>query len=318
MFRRLTAIALLAMIVNGALDEASAQDIQTLRRQVNQGTITLLTGGTEYVAGTYAWLARDLNAVLDGENELCVLPVMGSGAVQNVRDLLFLRGIDISVVPSDVLTFIRNQNQLYPVAQRKLRYLTKLDDEVIHVIAYRDVQDVNDLTGKKVTIGPSGSDNYLRVQRLFSILHIKPEVMHHDWPSAVEKLRSGELAAMVCIAPKPSPFVQEIPASGQLHFLPLPAINKLLKLYVKTDLTDEDYPTLVMPGTRVQTLQVAAVLAVYDWPRGHKRYPIVSRFVQKLFENIEALKHPPYNPMWQKIDLEADVPGWKRLRPAPK
>ena len=43
-------------------------------------------------------------------DRLRVLPVVGKGSLQNVTDILFLRGIDIGIVQSDVLTYARRSS----------------------------------------------------------------------------------------------------------------------------------------------------------------------------------------------------------------
>jgi uncharacterized protein len=48
-------------------------------------------------------IAADLAAVLDGGQTLRVLPVLGKGSLQNLADILYLRGIDVGIVQSDAL-----------------------------------------------------------------------------------------------------------------------------------------------------------------------------------------------------------------------
>src|SRR5690606_28887375 len=121
---------------------------ESQRERVNQGAITILAGG---INGTYIRIASDMASVLDDGERLRILPVVGKGSVQNITDLLYLRGMDIAIVQSDVLEFIRKQN-LHPTIDQRIRYVTKLYNEEIHVLAGRGVARMADLAGRKVNV----------------------------------------------------------------------------------------------------------------------------------------------------------------------
>src|SRR4051812_39286538 len=76
------------------------------RERANQNTVTIISGTP---AGTYLAVAYDMSAVLDDGDNLRVLAVAGRGSVQNVRDILNLRGIDMGIVQSDVMTHFKQR-----------------------------------------------------------------------------------------------------------------------------------------------------------------------------------------------------------------
>ena len=125
-----------------------------------------------------------------------------------------------------------------------------------------------------------------------------------------------EVDAAIRVVGKPVPHIAQIPANSGLHLVPIPFGKIFADYYAAGEFTNEDYPNLVAPGQRVDTLAVPTVLAVYNWPKGHERYRKVERFVTKLFENWDKLLKPPYHPKWRDINLAATVPGWKRFGPA--
>jgi TRAP-type uncharacterized transport system substrate-binding protein len=55
----------------------------------------LLTGT---IGGTYVQFGADLASVLDDDDNLRVLPIIGRGSVQSVADTLFLKGVDLGIV----------------------------------------------------------------------------------------------------------------------------------------------------------------------------------------------------------------------------
>jgi len=66
--------------------------------RMNAGVVSVVSGG---VNGTYVRIAAEMANVLDDGDNLRVLPIIGRGSAQNIRDLLFLRGVDIGIVQMD-------------------------------------------------------------------------------------------------------------------------------------------------------------------------------------------------------------------------
>ena len=75
-----------------------------LRDRLNQNTVTVISGNPN---GTYLYLAYDMSAVLDDGNELRILPVIGRGGYQNVMDVLHLRGVDLCITQSNIMTYLK-------------------------------------------------------------------------------------------------------------------------------------------------------------------------------------------------------------------
>ena len=105
--------------------------------RVNAGTVGIVSGGAD---GTYIRIAADLANVLDGDN-LRVLPMIGRGSLQNLRDIMFLRGVDIGIVQMDAREQLKAEN-LQTDAVRRLRFITRLYNEEVHIIANRDIEKV--------------------------------------------------------------------------------------------------------------------------------------------------------------------------------
>ena len=65
-------------------------------------------------------------------------PFIGKGSLQNVADILFLRGIDVGIVQSDVLAYLKRK-QIYPHIDQSIQYITKLYNEEVHVLARPEI-----------------------------------------------------------------------------------------------------------------------------------------------------------------------------------
>jgi hypothetical protein len=147
---------------------------------------------------------------------------------------------------------------------------------------------------------------------VFERLGVKVEEVNFDNPTALQKLKSGEIGALVRVIGKPVDFFEKLPSDSGLHFVSIPFSQKFADYYTIGEFTKKDYPTLIGEGERVDTIAVPAVLAVYNWQKGTDRYERVRHFVEALFANWDKFRHPPRHPKWRDVNLAATVPGWKR------
>src|SRR5215470_15731913 len=83
---------------------APRPDLRAITERMNANTLTLVTGNPSFIFTAYG---SDLAAVLNDGDELRILPVISQGAVQNVRDVRFLRGIDLGFTVSNILGYYR-------------------------------------------------------------------------------------------------------------------------------------------------------------------------------------------------------------------
>jgi TRAP-type uncharacterized transport system substrate-binding protein len=182
----------------------------------------------------------------------------------------------------------------------------------VHLLARTDIKKIEDLRGKTVSFGPAGSASSLTGTIIFQRLGVKVEQVFYDNPTALQKIKSGELAALVRVIGRPIDFFAKIPADSGLHFVPIPFSKTFADYYALGEFTHKEYPTLVPEGQSVDTISVPAVLAVFNWSKGNDRYRRVERFTERLFENWEKFRQPPRHPKWRDVNLAATVPGWHR------
>ncbi len=280
--------------------------------RANWGTVGVISGGVD---GTYIRVAADLASVLDDGDRLRVLALIGKGSVQNLRDILLLRGIDIGIVQSDVLAFAR-RDRLLPGVESAVQYIAKLYDEEVHILARAEIGRLEDLAGKTVNFDVRGSGTAMTAGLVFDLLRVKVLPAHDDQASALEKLKAGKIAAMVYVAGKPARLFGGLERGLGLHFLPVAMTPALLETYLPSSLSHEAYPGLVAEGEEVETIAVGAVMAVYGWPAATDRYKRVARFVGDFFDKFDAFRQPPRHPKWREVNIAAAVPGWTRFAAA--
>jgi TRAP-type uncharacterized transport system substrate-binding protein len=220
--------ALAVLLLTSPID---AQTTDEIRDQVNKGRVSIISGNvTEYLhEKKEASLGADLTRVLDEEGEFRIISIMGRGPVETVEDILYLRGIDMGFVKADILAYLGRHNIL-PIAQNKIDYIAKLYDETFHILARREISNIGELADKPVSAGLPKSDSYVSAETVFHMLHIAPKWVYLDWQTSLSRLASGELAAIVMVAPKPSSLLREVANASDLHFLLLPESEELLDI----------------------------------------------------------------------------------------
>ncbi|HEY8612938.1 MAG TPA: TAXI family TRAP transporter solute-binding subunit [Roseomonas sp.] len=291
---------------------SSAESLASMTARANAGTVGVVSGGVD---GTYIRIAADLASVLDDGDRLRVLPMVGRGSVQNISDIMFLRGVDIGIVQSDALAYVRSRG-LFPGVNQMVQYIAKLYDEEVHILARREVARPQDLAGRPVNVDVAGSGTAMTASLIFDALGIAPQLTNDPQDVALDKLRRGEITALVYVAGKPARLFSGLGPDSGLHFLPLPMNPALIETYLPSRLDHEQYPGLVPADAPVDTLAVGAVMAVYAWTPGTERYRKVASFVAAFSAQFERFLRPPRHPKWREVNLEAQVPGWVRFDPA--
>lgn len=278
----------------------------------NRGVVQLETGRA---AGISVRIAEDLANVVDDGATRRVLPVIGKGALQNISDLKLLRGVDMAIVQVDVLDYARQQ-KLFPGIENSISYIAKLYNEEFHLLARQNIKSITDLANQKVNVDLRGAGTEITTGRLFQLLNIAVIATNDDQEVALEKLRRGEIAAIAFVAGKPAPLFRTLSGEGGLHFLAIPLNPAVTAAYVPTRLTAAEYPGLVPQDQPVDTVAVGTVLAAAGLQVGSERYRNLANFVETFFTGFQSLLDPGHHPKWREVNINAEVPGWRRFPPA--
>jgi len=280
-----------------------------LRARKNAWTVGIVGG---LLSGSYMRFVDEMASALNDGDNLRILPVVSYGAASNLDDLLYLQGVDAAITQSDVFEYFRTQRKT-PNLEGQVQYVVRLPIAELHILARDDVHSLEDLRGKKVNFGPAGTGASLTGTIVFQRLGINVQQVLIDQPSALQKLKAGEVDAIARVVMKPIDFFAKIPKGSGLHLVNIPYTKMFEDYYTLGEFTKDDYPNLLQGNDRIDTIAVPAVLAVYNWPKKSDRYRKVERFVQYFFNNWTKFQHPPYHPKWRDMNLAATVPGWTRF-----
>jgi len=278
------------------------------KQHLNANTTTVITGT---IGGTYVQIGADLASMLDDGDNLRVLPIVGRGSVQSIADILYLKGVDLGIIRSDTLDYLEKQGYATNL-KGQLTYVTKLYNEEMHVVAPKSIEKLSDLAGKTVAVDLPNGGTFITAITVFERLGIKANFAYIEQRLAYEKLRKGEIDAMIAVQGVPSKFTTTI-KDDRFHLVPVEYARPLQADYLPSQLKAEDYPALIPAGQRIDTIAVPAILAAYNWQPGSERYVKVERFVRAFFDKFEDLQKPPFHPKWKEVVLSAPLNGWKRF-----
>src|SRR6202051_3987429 len=163
------------------------------KKALNANTVTLISGT---IGGTYVQFGADLASVLDDGNKLRVLPIVGRGSVQSVADILFLQGVDLGIVRADTLDYLERKGFAKDI-KKQFTYVTKLYNEEVHVIASKSVRNLKDLDGKTISVYIPNAGTCVTALTVFERLGMKPNVVYIEQRIAMEKLKAGEIDAVI-------------------------------------------------------------------------------------------------------------------------
>jgi uncharacterized protein len=295
----------------GARPIPDKPNLGSLGERLNANTIAIVSGNPN---ATYLTIAYDMSDVLDDGDNFRILPVIGKGGGQNIRDVRFLKGVDLGITQSIILNEFRESNEIGNIDD-KIDYVTKLFNEEMHVVVRSDsgIGSLDQLNGKKVNFSDVGSGSQLSSRDIFKRLGIKVQEVNMGQGDAMEKMKSGEIAASILIAGKPTGLMSKLKAADGFRFLPVAFSKPLQNDYLPAVLGHGDYPGMVETGHDVDTIAVSAVLIAYNWPRDSDRYRRIAKFVDAFFPKLAEFQKPPHHPKWRETNLAAVLPGWTRF-----
>lgn len=289
---------------------AVAQNVrENFRARINENVVTIMAGSP---SGTDLAIVQDIASVLDDGDKLRVLPMVGKGPEQNIKDVLFLRGVDMGVTQANLLKHFDKTGELGLNLKGQIAYVAKLFNEELHILVREEVNDIKELSGKPVNFGPEGSGAEITGRLIFEALGVEAQKLHINDADAIEKLKRGEIAATIAVTGKPAPVLASLKDATGLKLLAVPYAEGLEDEYYPGTFTHEDYPNLVQAGRSIDTVSVCAVLVSFNWSGDSVRYAKIAKFVDRFFANFDRFLVAPRHPKWREVNFAATLEEWRR------
>ena len=230
-----------------------------------------------------------------------VTALVGAGSKGNVNKLQD-KEAEMAFCQSDVMAYAYDGTNLFKDEGKVENFsvLGALYVETVQLVAVNpDIKSVNDLKGKKVSVGQSGSGVYFNALDVLSAYDMKLDDIQPTYQSfgdSANDLKDGKIDAAFIVAGAPTTAVVELAATNKnTHLVSFDEehLNKLLAAspyYTKSVIKGGTYSTV---AEDVTTVGVGAVLLVRD----DIPEDVVYNLTKDIFDNASKLgsEHAKYN-----------------------
>ncbi|WP_339212974.1 TAXI family TRAP transporter solute-binding subunit [Ornithinibacillus sp. FSL M8-0202] len=254
--------------------------------------LTMLTGGT---GGTYYPLGGQLASIISENTDLEVTASASNASADNISDLAS-GDADLAFTQTDVMAnAVEGVNLFEGSAVDNVLAIGSLYPETIQIIttANSGITSVEDLAGKRVSVGAPGSGTYVNAQQILEIhgldieTDIQPQNLSFD--ESTDGIQDGNIDAAFITAGTPTGSVEGLAATTDISIVPI-AQDKIDALiadhpYYAVDTIPADTYTGV--SDEITTVAVLAMLAVADTLSDDEVYEIT----KAIYDNAGDITH---------------------------
>lgn len=279
---------------------------QAQRDRQNASTLIV---ATSHPTASYFAMAHAIASAIEKTDGLRLLPMSSGGGIETLRDLLYLRGVDMAIVPGNALA--QAQATEGPSLLQRIAYIARLYNEEVHLLVGRNTKELADLRGKKIAVPVEDGSALFTARDLFARFSVDVEIVRMPAAEALELVRAGDLAATLLMAGKPLPLLADMPKDGSIRLLALPFTPALEDGYVPAAFRADDYPMLIPDGLVVESVAVSAMLMAHNAKGAEGSLQRTAKFVPAFFDATSEHLLNRYT-KWE-VNLAATLPGWSRL-----
>jgi ABC-type amino acid transport substrate-binding protein len=294
----------------GLLASPACAQAPNPRAEVRKGLVSVLTDG---IADPDSRATRAINQLAGYASHMAnvrVMPISGHGGAANVRDLLYLRGVDLAVVNSDVLALLDLTGQ-YPDARRRLRFVTHLFDQKVFLVVRNDINTIEDLRGRRLVVMSEEGPGRVTAKTLFGLRKIDVVVAETGPGEVLDDAGLSKFDGALLLSDELARVQLGARMRQEYHLLPITMTPELQKAY-RSAVIDAHEAAGFSPAANVETVAVSTLLAVFNWAPSQGRYPDVTNFITAFFLNLKGLRQTS-NSLWRQADIAAQSPGWSRF-----
>jgi hypothetical protein len=278
--------------------------------------------GSSAVGGSYYLYAGGLATYLSSKTPIKATARTTRGSVENAR-LLDRKAMDLAFINASVLYQQRSGSQQFKDAKsERLRGIAIVDLAPTHVVTLvsHNIKSLQDLRGKRVSIGAAGSGGANSAMVVLSALGIRDDVRIQNlgFEESANNLRDGNLEAFMGGSALPMPAVIDLSTTQNIRLLSFEEsfIKKLQASDPATEVTVIPANTYRGVDYRVTTIGHPSTLVTHADMPADTVYAITKVLLQadnrKYMQTIYRAWSPePGAELWQRIGV-ALHPGAER------
>ncbi|XJZ28740.1 TAXI family TRAP transporter solute-binding subunit [Bacillota bacterium Lsc_1132] len=287
---------LFAMFLTGCNNDAnSRQEISSPAKAGNQNgaryerTVIIATGD---MSGVYFPLGQALAQLFEKYNRAASGTQVTHASIEN-RKLVSEKKAELGFSTVDVLEVGAKKK----ANQNNLRALTGLYANFLQIVATKKsgIQTINDLAGKRVSLGTSGSGTKIMAERTLEAAGLSKVPMAKQYLSfsqSADALGNGTIDAAFFSSGLPNPEILSVSRQMPITLVPVPEpiVNRLQQeygFYFTSEIPQETYEG---QKNNITTLSVKNVLLTYKSLSNREAYDLV----KTLYEHLDELQqvHP--------------------------
>lgn len=252
--------------------------------------ISMLTGGT---SGTYYPLGGAIAKIITDETSIQTDALSSNASADNI---IALRDgeAELAFTQTDVAAYaVEGINAFEGEPVDNVLGLGSLYPETVQIVTTEKtgIKSVEDLKGKKVSVGAPGSGTYINAEQILEVHGMTMDdidAQNLDFGESAGGIKDGNIDAAFITAGTPTGAVEELQATADVYVLPI--------AQDKADALIEKYPyyaaVSIEEGTyglkeEIDTVAVLAMLVVTD----SLSEDVVYDITKAIYENSDAIAH---------------------------
>lgn len=187
----------------------------------DSSSLKMATGGT---TGTYYAFGGIVAGVLDANVEGVSVTIHDSGASKaNVFEIIDGEA-DMAFAQNDVTYYALTGTDLFATdgAQTGFSVMAGLYPEVVQIVSTKDITDISQLKGMRVSVGDAGSGTEFNARQILDAYGISfedIEVQNLDFGSSATALKDGKIDAFFCVAGAPTTNIVDLCTTTEINIL---------------------------------------------------------------------------------------------------
>lgn len=256
----------------------------------NPKFLSMLTGGT---GGTYYPLGGAIAKIVSDETGIKTDALSSNASADNIIALNDGEA-EIAFTQTDVAAYaIDGINNFKDQKIEGIQALGSLYPETVQIITTEKsgIKTVNDLKGKKVSVGAPGSGTYVSAEQILEVygLNMKDiRAQHLDFGESVGGIQDGNIDAAFITAGTPTGAVEQLTATAKVNVLPIDGeeAKKLIDKYPFYGVDTIKEGTYGLAND-VDSVAVLAMVVV------QKALPedAVYNITKAIYENLDKIAH---------------------------
>lgn len=268
----------------------------------------LATGGT---SGTYYPLGGAMAQIFNTKIENTNVTAQATGAsVENCK-LLGAKEVELAILQNDMLDYAYKGVEAFEESKiENLRGIGTLYPEIVQIVASPDseIENIEDLKGKKVSVGAPGSGVEANVRQIYEATNLTyndMSVSYLSFSESADAFKDKHIDSFFVTAGIPNTAIQDISAQNKISMVSLTddVIKNLTEKYpffVEYTIPANTYNGQI---SEVKTVAVMATLATY----AEVGDDVVYNITKALFNNLDELGE--VHAKAKEVTLEGAVKG---------